>query len=166
MRAASAALEATADGGGGGGGGGRGQVVLQDSWVEGCGVGAVMLSDEASVDVRGCTLRAAAGGAALVAGNGAHGASLCMSHSRVHGRPWHAEWGGMMAEADEVDGQQEGDGLPLFLGTWTDRGRVKDPDPDDVVRYIRRRPRRGRAPRVRVASVRASVRAFGQAGRC
>ncbi len=101
-------------------------------------MGAVMINDEAFVDIRGCTLRAGGGGSALVAGNAAHGASMSMLHSRVHGRPWHAEWGGVMAEADEADAQQEGDGLPLFLGTWTDRGRIKDPDPDDVVRYIRR----------------------------
>lgn len=101
-------------------------------------MGAVMINDEAFFDIRGCTLRAGPAGSALVAGNCAHGASMSVSHSRVYGRPWHAEWGGVMAEADEVDGQQEGDGLPLFLGTWTDRGRIKDPDPDDVVRYIRR----------------------------
>jgi hypothetical protein len=106
--------------------------------VDGCGVGAVMVNDEAFFDIRGCTLRASPSGSALVAGNGANGASMSISHTRVYGRPWHAEWGGVMAEADEVDGQQEGDGLPLFLGTWTDRGRIKDPDPDDVVRYIRR----------------------------
>eukprot|EP00961_Rhodomonas_salina_P053855 723003-Rhodomonas_salina.1 len=54
----------------------------------------------------------------------------------VCGRVWHDEWGGEVHEANEE--VKIGDDLPLFLGTWTDRGRIPDLDPDDVQRYVRR----------------------------
>jgi len=34
--------------------------------------------------------------------------------------------------------EELGDGQPMFLGTWTDRGRIADADALDKQRYVRR----------------------------
>lgn len=63
-------------------------------------------------------------------------ASMELIGNVVHGRVWHDSWGGQVLEAEKEE--KLGDGLPLFLGTWTDRGRIPDPDATDVERYVRR----------------------------
>jgi hypothetical protein len=102
--------------------------------VEGCRVGAVLVNEEASMRVETCLLRDNA--CALVAGKEAMLASLHVVGNVIHGRVWHDSWGGQVVEGNKEEPHP--DGLPLFLGTWTDRGRIGDPDPSDVERYVRR----------------------------
>eukprot|EP00960_Hanusia_phi_P072965 767912-Hanusia_phi.AAC.6 len=102
--------------------------------IQGCKIGGLMVDEEAKMTVQACLIKD--NKSAFVAGNEAHLAVMEIYDSVIHGRPWHDAWGGEIIEADrEVD---YGDGLPMFLGTWTDRGRIPDPDPTDVERYVRR----------------------------
>jgi hypothetical protein len=84
--------------------------------------------------VQSCLLRD--NRAALVAGKEPLLAYMELMGNVVHGRVWHDSWGGQILEAEKEE--KLGDGQPLFLGTWTDRGRIPDPDPTDVERYVRR----------------------------
>lgn len=124
--------------------------------VQGCRVGGLLVNEEAQMTVQSCLLRDNM--AALVAGTEAFLASMELVGNVVHGRVWHDGWGGHLLQADKPD--EVGDGLPLFLGTWTDRGRIPDADPEDVWRYVRR-VRRNTWSKLPVRLTRADMEQMG-----
>jgi hypothetical protein len=124
--------------------------------VQGCRVAALLVNEEAHMTAESCLLRD--NKSALAAGKEPLLASMTLVGNVVHGRVWHDSWGGQVLEADKEE--EMGDGQPLFLGTWTDRGRIPDPDATDVERYVRR-VRRNTWSRAPVRLTRADAEQMG-----